>query len=86
MKMKRYCEEVIKDFIKRDIIKLYEKGSHTLFDMNTFRPSFKQKLYKEHIKTYVGNGIMMYHLVPDVVSFEKDGNILTFKAKEFKEN
>ena len=86
MKMKRYCEEVIKDFIKRDIIKLYEKGNHVLFNMNVFRPSFKHKSYKEHIKMYVGNGIMMYHLVPDVVSFEKDGNILTFNAKEFKEN
>ena len=86
MKMKRYCEEVIKDFIKREIIKLYEKGNHILFNMNVFRPSFKHKSCKEHIKMYVGNGIMMYHLVPDVVSFEKDGNILTFKAKEFKEN
>lgn len=84
MKMKRYCIEVVEDFVKRGVINIYEKGGHQLFDMSTLRPSFKQGLYKEHVKLYVGNGIMMYHLVPDVVSFSKDGNILSFNAKEFK--
>lgn len=83
MKMKRYCIEVVEDFVKRGVINIYEKCGHQLFDMSTLRPSFRQGLYKEHIKLYVGNGIMMYHLVPDVVSFSKDGNILSFNAKEF---
>lgn len=85
MKMKRYCEEVVKDFVKRGIIKIHKKNGCYIFDMSTFRPTFKQRLYKEHIKLYVGNNIMLYHLVPDVVSFYKDGNILTFNAKEFVE-
>lgn len=83
--MKRYCEEVVKDFIQRGVIKVYQQGSYTLFDMSLLRPSKKINFYKEPVKLYVGQGITMYSLCKDVVTFEKDGNYLSFNAHKFKE-
>lgn len=85
MKMKRYCIEVMRDFLRRGVIKTFEKNGAVLFDMSSFRPSFKHGLYKEVVRLYVGNGITMFHLVQDAVSFSKDGNILSFNAKDFSE-
>lgn len=85
MKMKRYCEVVLKDFIKRGIVKVYRKGSYTLFDMKMLRPSSSVNFYKEFVKIYVGQRVTMYSLCEDVVTFQKDGNCISFNAKEFTE-
>ena len=57
------------------------KGKQPLFDFDMFKTS-ALKFRCEMLQVYVGDGITMYHCVEDVVSFEKDGNILTFNVKE----
>lgn len=82
MKMKQYCLNVIHDFIKRDLVKIQYKGKQPLFDFKNLQPSFYSSYEFVDVKIYVGNGIEMVALIPDVVSFNKDGNLLTFNIKE----
>ena len=81
MKMKAFCLKVIHDYIKSGAVKIFYKGEQPLFNFDLFKTEYT-KYWKEGVRLYVGNGITLYHIVPDVVSFEKDGNILTFNVKE----
>ena len=81
MKMKRFCLQVIHDYIKSGAVKVTYKGKQPLFDFDMFKTS-ALKFRCEMLQVYVGDGITMCHCIEDVVSFEKDGNILTFNVKE----
>ena len=81
MKMKAFCLQVIHDYIRTGAVKIVYKGKQPVFDFDMFKTKHT-KQYKEMLKVYVGDGITMTHFVPDVVGFNKDGNILTFNVKE----
>lgn len=81
MKMKAFCLQVIHDYIRTGAVKIVYKGDQPVFDFDMFKTRYV-KQYKEMLRVYVGNGITMMHFTPDVVSFKKDGNILTFNVKE----
>lgn len=81
MKMKAFCLQVIHDYIRTGAVKITYKGDQPLFDFDMFKTRYI-KQYKEMLRIYIGNGITMMHFAPDVVSFKKDGNILTFNVKE----
>ena len=81
MKMKAFCLQVIHDYIRIGAVKIVYKGEQPLFDFDMFKTKHT-KQYKEMLRVYVGDGITMFHFVPDVVGFNKDGNILTFNVKE----
>lgn len=89
MKMKAFCIKVIHDFIESGAVKITYKGNTPLFDFDLFKTKHV-KYWGEGVSLYIGDGITLYHVVPDVVSFKKDGNILTFNVKEilkeYKEN
>lgn len=82
MRMKQYCLEVLNDFIKREIIKITKRNTTLLFDFSNLRTSFSKGIYNYPVRLSIGNNIDMLHMVPDVVSFVKDGNIITFNVKE----
>ena len=81
MKMKAFCLQVIHDYIRTGAVKIVYKGAQPVFDFDMFKTR-QLKQYKEMLRIYIGNGVTMMHFVPDVVSFKKDGNILTFNVKE----
>ena len=81
MKMKAFCLQVIHDYIRTGAVKIVYKGDQPVFDFDMFKTR-QLKQYKEMLRIYIGNGVTMMHFVPDVVSFKKDGNILTFNVKE----
>lgn len=81
MKMKAFCLQVIHDYIRTGAVKIVYKGDQPVFDFDMFKTR-QIKQYKEMLRIYIGNGVTMMHFVPDVVSFKKDGNILTFNVKE----
>lgn len=81
MKMKAFCLKVIHDYIKSGAIKIKYKGNTPIFDFEMFK-THHTKEYKETLRIYVGDGVTMIHCIPDVVGFNKDGNILAFNVKE----
>lgn len=81
MKMKTFCLQVIHDYIRTGAVKIIYKGEQPLFDFDMFKTK-SLKYNCEMLQVYLGNGVTMVHCVPDVVSFNKDGNILTFNVKE----
>ena len=92
--MKAYCLKVVHDFIQRGIIEIKYIGKddyQPVFYYNNLLPSF-YSIYEGNLcKMYIGDGIMMYGIGRrDVISFEKDGNVLSFNIeevlKEYKED
>lgn len=85
MRMKQYCLEALNDFIARDVIKITYRGNTPVFDFDNLRVSTRRSVYNIFnypIRLSIGKNIEMLHMVPDVVSFVKDGNIITFNVKE----
>lgn len=83
MKMKKYCLQVLHDFIKRDLITVIYRGETALFSYKNLQPSCYGYYECFGVKMYVGNGITMFGMDKyDVISFEKNGNILCFNIKD----
>lgn len=82
MKFKRYCQEVVHEFIRRGVIKIECKNNQPVFNFDLLRTP-RISYYNEPFQMSVGgNAFMVYLGVNDVVSFNKDGNIITFNVKD----
>ena len=82
MKFKKYCEEVVHEFIRRGVIKIEYKNNQPIFNFDLLRTP-RISYYNEPFQMSVGDGAFMVYLgVKDVVSFNKDGNIITFNVKD----
>lgn len=82
MKFKRYCEEVVHEFIRRGVIKIEYKNNQPIFNFDLLRTQ-RISYRNEPFQMSVGdNAFMTYLGVEDVVSFTKDGNIITFNVKD----
>lgn len=82
MKFKRYCEEVVHEFIRRGVIKIEYKNNQPIFNLDLLRTP-RVSYRNEPFQMSVGdNAFMIYLGVQDVVSFNKDGNIISFNVKE----
>lgn len=86
MKMKRYCLEALRDFIKRKIVKLdYDKRGNVFFDFSNLITKVAPLGDKTFFRLYIGDGVTMQSAIRDVIQFNKDGNLLTYNVKEIIE-
>lgn len=83
MKMRRYCFNVLIDLMSRNLIEIKFIGKQPVFCFDALKPSFCKE---RKFNMYVGqNTTLKYFGVRDVVSFVRDGNIITFNSKEIVE-
>lgn len=81
MKFKMYSLKSLEAMYYTGMIAFNERN---FFDFSKLRNPLQSSFDKTFI-LYLGNGVTLKHIVPDVVLFAKDGNHFVINVKDFKE-
>lgn len=80
MKFKMYSLKSLEAMYYTGMIAFNERN---FFDFSKLRNPLQSSFDKTFI-LYLGNGVTLKHIVPDVVLFAKDGNHFVINANDFK--
>lgn len=81
--MKRYCNDALRDFIKRKIVKFkHDERGNVFFDFSSLIVHNASLGDKTFFRLYIGDGCTMQSAIKDVIQFNKDGNLLTYNVKD----
>lgn len=80
MKFKMFCMKSLEAMFYKEMIAFSDKS---FFDFSKLRNPLQSTFDKTFI-LYLGNGVTLKHIVPDVVLFDKDANHFVINVKDFK--